>query len=308
MGNGPFITVLIRAYNRKEFLIKAVDSALNQTLNNKYYEIIVVKNWNDETIDGYLYSKGVKAIFKEGIAGSLIMEGLKNSTGNVVCFLDDDDRFMNTKLESVYRKFSEVKNLTYYHNAINPVTEDGSPANFKHDTIDFGMSNISILKIAVNYDIIGRISFFQDVTLFSLALNYGGKLIDDKTPLTFYLLHSSVSNFENMSFEEYKIKSYKAYQNYLKNAEIVLSLLEKRKARRYMAAMICDLKMGRFQFNPEIRPDHVFTFITCRYIPLSRRWIQFKSYIALKYFPRRFRPVILRKREHQFNLDKNKNN
>ncbi len=308
MHKSEFITVIIRAYNRKDFLIKAVDSALNQTLEASDYEVIVVKNWKDEIIDNYLSSKSIKVIFKDGIAGSLIVEGLKASAGNVICFLDDDDQFMNMKLETVYRKFYENKELTYYHNGISAIKEDGSPANFKHDSIDFGMSNISIKKLALNENIIEKISFFQDAIVFSLALNYGGKLIDDKTPLTFYLLHSSTSNFENMSFEEYKMKSYKAYQNYLKNAEMVLSLLEKRKARRYMAAMICDLKMGRFQFNPEIRPDHVFTFITCKYIPLSRRWIQFKSYIALKYFPRRFRPVILRKREHQFNLDKNKNN
>lgn len=301
-----FITVIIRAYNRKEFLLKAVDSTLNQTLERKNYEIIVVKNWKDEFIDDYLIKRGVKNLLKEGIAGSLIVEGLKNSSGNVVCFLDDDDQFMETKLDHIYKIFLEDKKLTYYHNGFIPIKEDGSPAIFKHDTIDFGMSNISILRNALDERIIEKISFFQDPIIFSLALNYGGKIKDDKTPLTYYLLHSSTSNFANMSFDEYKMKSYIAYQNYLKNAEMVFSLLHRREAKRYMAAMIGDLKMGRFAFNPEIRPDHVLTFITCKYIPFNRRWIQFKSYVALKYFPDKFRPVILKKRETQFLKDNNR--
>jgi Glycosyl transferase family 2. len=35
------------AYNRKEFLLEAVNSALNQTLPEDEYEIIVVKNFED---------------------------------------------------------------------------------------------------------------------------------------------------------------------------------------------------------------------------------------------------------------------
>lgn len=304
MERETFITVIIRAYNRKEFLIKAVDSALQQSLDRLHYEVIVVKNWKDDLIDDYLKSKNVKNLFRDGIAGLLIVEGLRNSTGNVICFLDDDDRFIRTKLDIVYRKFSEINGLTYYHNSITPLNEDGSPAIFKHDAIDFGMSNISILRAALRETVIERISFFQDPVIFSLALDYGGKIIDDKTPLTLYLVHSSTSNFKNMSFDEYKVKSFTAYKNYLSNAEMVHSLLKRRKAIRYMTAMISDLKMGRFQFNPEIKPEHILTFITCRYIPLKRRWIQLKSYIAIKYFPKRYRPLILKKREKQFYSDK----
>jgi len=41
--NTSLITVIITAYNRKEFLEDAIKSAINQTLPRKYYEIIVVK-------------------------------------------------------------------------------------------------------------------------------------------------------------------------------------------------------------------------------------------------------------------------
>jgi len=43
MGNNPYISVIITAYNRKEFLLDAFNSALNQTLDRSKYEIIVTK-------------------------------------------------------------------------------------------------------------------------------------------------------------------------------------------------------------------------------------------------------------------------
>ena len=50
----PFISVIVTAYNRKEFLLQAVSSALRQTLPREYYEVIVVKNFEDEEIDRQL--------------------------------------------------------------------------------------------------------------------------------------------------------------------------------------------------------------------------------------------------------------
>ena len=45
------ISVIIVAYNRKMYVKQAVESALNQTYDKNKYEIIVVKNFNDEDID-----------------------------------------------------------------------------------------------------------------------------------------------------------------------------------------------------------------------------------------------------------------
>jgi len=43
----PFISVIIVAHNRREFLLEAVNSALHQTLPKDEYEIIVVKNFSE---------------------------------------------------------------------------------------------------------------------------------------------------------------------------------------------------------------------------------------------------------------------
>jgi glycosyltransferase involved in cell wall biosynthesis len=47
----PFISVIITAYNRREFIRDAVNSVINSVLPEDEYEIIVVKNFRDEYVD-----------------------------------------------------------------------------------------------------------------------------------------------------------------------------------------------------------------------------------------------------------------
>jgi len=54
MATDPYISVVVTAYDRKKYLLGAVQSALNQTISKDLYEVIVVKNFRDETIDRQL--------------------------------------------------------------------------------------------------------------------------------------------------------------------------------------------------------------------------------------------------------------
>jgi glycosyltransferase involved in cell wall biosynthesis len=47
----PFISAIITAYNRREFIRDAVNSVINSVLPEDEYEIIVVKNFRDEYVD-----------------------------------------------------------------------------------------------------------------------------------------------------------------------------------------------------------------------------------------------------------------
>ncbi len=55
----PFISVIITAYNRKEFILEALQSAVNQTLKRDKYEIICIKNFKDAKIDRYIKDNGI---------------------------------------------------------------------------------------------------------------------------------------------------------------------------------------------------------------------------------------------------------
>jgi len=46
------ISVVVTAYNRRDFLLSALKSVNNQSF--KDYEIIVVKNFHDQAIDNFI--------------------------------------------------------------------------------------------------------------------------------------------------------------------------------------------------------------------------------------------------------------
>ena len=63
MENKLYISVIITAYNRKELLLAAFNSALNQALSRDKHEIIVTKNFRDSKIDSYIKKNGGKLVF-----------------------------------------------------------------------------------------------------------------------------------------------------------------------------------------------------------------------------------------------------
>ncbi|WP_054837985.1 glycosyltransferase family 2 protein [Sulfuracidifex metallicus] len=112
----PFISVIITAHNRREFLLEAVNSALNQTLPRDEYEVIVAKNFSE--YDNILKNLGVKTVFSnEQNQGADIVNALSYTEGDVICFLDDDDLWVPWKLEKVKEEFKE-ESLGYYRHAL----------------------------------------------------------------------------------------------------------------------------------------------------------------------------------------------
>jgi glycosyltransferase involved in cell wall biosynthesis len=114
----PFISVIITAYKRREYLKRAVDSVLNQTLPRDGYEVVVTKNFEFD-LDGEWSDLGVKLVFfdKPGL-GARVADALLYCRGEVVCFLDDDDLWAPHKLEHVSKLFEDNPKLGYCRNSL----------------------------------------------------------------------------------------------------------------------------------------------------------------------------------------------
>jgi len=233
MENNPFISIIITAYNRKEFLLDAFNSALNQTLSRDKYEIIVTKNFRDSKIDNYIERNGGKLVFfdKPGI-GPRIADALKYAKGQVICFLEDDDLFMKEKLEYIYNVFLENKNLVYVNNARIYIDDKDNylnkgPHKFEKrekDVIinDFNKKPVELLKIqqyanpwsnsssiAIRNIILKRfrnalysVNFAPDLFYYFISLISGDLLISSHA-LTRYRVHNSISN-SIINYESYK--------------------------------------------------------------------------------------------------------
>ena len=122
------ISIVVAVYNAEKTLKKCVDSLLNQTYNN--IEIILV---NDCSKDNSLdicneYSKAndnVKVISNDrnyGVSDTR-NNGIDNSTGEYICFVDSDDYVESNYIEVLYyyyQKYNTVPICGFvYHDEYN---------------------------------------------------------------------------------------------------------------------------------------------------------------------------------------------
>ena len=122
------ISIVVAVYNAEKTLKKCVDSLLNQTYNN--IEIILV---NDCSKDNSLdickeYSKAndnVKVICNDRNSGvsDTRNNGIDNSTGEYICFVDSDDYVESNYIEVLYyyyQKYNTVPICGFvYHDEYN---------------------------------------------------------------------------------------------------------------------------------------------------------------------------------------------
>lgn len=119
----PIISLIITAYNRKEYILESIKSALNQTLNKKFFEVIVIKNYEDPIIDEFIKENNIKMFISDGIEGEYTYLALKMAEGEIISFLDDDDIMNETRLERVFEIFRDNK-IGYYHNNFEVIMDN----------------------------------------------------------------------------------------------------------------------------------------------------------------------------------------
>lgn len=124
----PYVSILISAHYRREFLPAAVDSALSQTADRSSFEVVVVKGFTDPALDIRLRAQGVQVYdVLQGHVGARVQAMLPRLSGDVVALLEDDDLFLPTKVTEVASRFRTDPDLDYYHNGVEPVDRLGVP-------------------------------------------------------------------------------------------------------------------------------------------------------------------------------------
>lgn len=113
----PLVSVIIPTFQRSEYLIRAIDSVLNQTYPN--LEIIVVDD-NDgdneyrlatqKNLENYIQDRKIIYLKHEKNKGlpSARNTGIKKSKGDFIAFLDDDDQWLPEKIEKQLELFEKL--------------------------------------------------------------------------------------------------------------------------------------------------------------------------------------------------------
>lgn len=99
----PLVSIIMPNYNNRKYIAEAMESVLNQTYTN--WELIVIDDGSMdnsvEIIQAYAAKdERIRLLVNatnKGVSASR-NEGLKNSNGAFICFLDSDDVFLPNKL------------------------------------------------------------------------------------------------------------------------------------------------------------------------------------------------------------------
>lgn len=304
MRNKLLVSVIVLAYNRKEYLRMALESTLWQTVERGKYEIILIKNFQDEFIDDFCLRNSVKVFTMEGIIGEYIAKGIRESRGEIIAFLEDDDIFVENKLQRLI-ELKEETNFDFIHNNYVEIDENGtlrSPymrklhlTSYNFDKVlykseltlsqirdlqkkeaDFNPSCMSISsRLGFNFvEALEKITACQDGCLFLAGLEMSG-IVASGEVLTKYRVHNSTTN-QFMSYREYANSIRKESQAQLKSIEKFRPCLKRASSLTVLNEMSA-LRMIKINtFN-----DKNSYIISRKYIELLRPLIHFQlSYIA----------------------------
>jgi len=107
-------SVVIVTKNRKDFLLRAIDSVVNQSV--KAYEIIVVDDASDYDIKSVINNLNVESlkliINPKSFGGAIARNiGAKATNGDILMFLDDDDAWQVEKIQTQLECFKNDEKL-----------------------------------------------------------------------------------------------------------------------------------------------------------------------------------------------------
>lgn len=118
----PEVSIILTTYNRPDALSRSIDSILSQSFNN--FELIIIDDGSEkDTKDVILKFKDDRIKYYRfknfGRPAKPRNEGIKRARGKYVAFCDDDDIWMENKIQYQINLIKEKKVDGIFTNAIN---------------------------------------------------------------------------------------------------------------------------------------------------------------------------------------------
>lgn len=152
-------SIIVTTYNQLEYLKEALKSLYNQTYTDKF-ELIIVDDCSVDGTEQYLCNDFVKEVRGRGIHGNLLSTptnlGLQKSfnialyscTGDWVCRLDHDDKFLPDTLAKLYKFINELTDpkIAFIHSDLKIMGTDKIRIYPDWDHSLYGLQNIGHLN------------------------------------------------------------------------------------------------------------------------------------------------------------------
>ena len=246
------VTIAVIAMDRKEFILKALESIKSNENCKKICKIIVIKNFVDEKIDKSI-SKIASLNFysnKFGL-GQKIAEHIEFvDEDEMIAFLEDDDLFFEEKINRIIEVLTGNVNTYFYHNAFISIDLNGNYLPIYKNNIkncrnlnysteskqifqvisNGGAHNLSSMVIRCSLiktyvTLIREINYTLDHVLFLLSLESGHNMYFDNKFLTKYRIHNNNSRPSLLENDYLGIKS-RIIQNAKKELNYVRDVLQ----------------------------------------------------------------------------------
>ncbi len=123
------ISVLINNYNYEQFIGEAIESVLSQ--DYKDFEIIIVDDGSTDKSKNIIESfndNRIKTIYKEnGGQLSCFNSALEYINGDIVAFLDSDDKYKKDYLKNIAQFYKNNSNCDFLYTNIDYIESDKNP-------------------------------------------------------------------------------------------------------------------------------------------------------------------------------------
>ncbi len=233
-----FFTVIIPLYNKEKYIKNAIESVLNQTFTD--FELVIIDDFSSDksaAIASTFESENVQLIYHEKNCGLSASRntGIKNANSNYITFLDADDLWKPTFLESIFQliqNFPEARIFgTNYEEVWDAVIKN--PCNGSEIlAIDF-KGYINFFKINVKQGIYNHgsvcfhkevfekvgyynedIGFSEDLD-FNIRANYNFKLAYNNSVQMSYFMQTENQLTQSSLFNK-TIPDFDSYENWAK--------------------------------------------------------------------------------------------
>ena len=247
----PKISVVIPTHNRAKYICEAIDSALSQTY--KDFEIIVVDDGSTDNTKSVLikYGDRIRYFHQQAKGQSAARNfGIREAKGEYVAFLDSDDVWLPSKLETYLNYFNSNTKIPFICAKMGVINEKGKKITGKlkpeHEPgTDFRTiiekGSCSTSTFMVKRDILDSIRFDEDLAKltdldFCLKIAKQHKILVIKEILTLYREHAlnscankvisykhQVKFWEMMLYGERNVADVFFYKNKLAKLDYILA-------------------------------------------------------------------------------------
>lgn len=127
----PLVSIIVPVYNRQEYIQRAIHSVINQIYDN--WELIIVDDGSNDDSASLLEfyrtdSPKIKVIYQSHKnLPAARNNGIKNSNGNYITFLDSDDEYEKNHIELRIDYLNKNPEIDFLHGGVHIIGNEFVP-------------------------------------------------------------------------------------------------------------------------------------------------------------------------------------